>query len=234
MQCVDCDIELPEDAVFCHRCGARTNDDAVAGERHVDAIASHDDGGTDAGGQRLSARPGQLRSQVSGLMSTPDEQEHDLWEGGYSPKAMLGSWVAASVASVVIMLVVVVFPFAIPFAWLIAVAVVVLLWCWLGLLLVYRKLSVHYRLSSQCFVHKSGILRRVTDRIEVIDMDDVSFSQGIIERLVNVGSITIESSDRSHPRLVLLGIENVEDVSVKMDGARRKERMSRGLHIEAV
>ena len=50
---------------------------------------------------------------------------------------------------------------------------------------------------------------RTTDRIEVIDIDDVTFRQGMVERALGVGTIVIESSDRTHPRLVLAGIDNV-------------------------
>jgi hypothetical protein len=74
----------------------------------------------------------------------------------------------------------------------------------------------------------------VTDRIEVIDVDDVSCEQGIVERMLGVGTIRIQSSDRTHPELSLLGIENVRQVAELIDDTRRKERQRRGLHIEAV
>ena len=65
--------------------------------------------------------------------------------------------------------------------------------------LAYRKLTCKYRLTSQRFIHESGLLKRVTDRIEVIDIDDVSFEQRIVERIVGVGTVKVKSSDRSHP-----------------------------------
>ena len=66
-------------------------------------------------------------------------------------------------------------------------------------------------LTNQRFIHESGILRRVSDRIEVLDIDDITFEQGIIERLVGVGTIRVMSSDRSHPELLMYGIENVRN-----------------------
>ncbi len=65
-------------------------------------------------------------------------------------------------------------------------------------------------------------------------MDDVTFVQGIIQRMLSVGTIRVSSSDRTHPELVLLGIDNVEKVADLIDDARRKERRRRGLHIEAI
>ena len=108
------------------------------------------------------------------------------------------------------------------------------LWLFLGLLLALKKLNVHYRLTTQRLVHKVGILRRITDRIESIDMDDVRYEQGIIDRLLRSGAITIRSSDRTHPAIVLKGINDVHHVAQLMDDARRRERVRRGLHIESV
>jgi uncharacterized membrane protein YdbT with pleckstrin-like domain len=99
--------------------------------------------------------------------------------------------------------------------------------------LLYRKWSVAYRLTNQRFVHRRGLLAIRTDRIETIDIDDVAFTQGIIERMMGVGTIRLTSTDRSDPELILRGIEKVQEVASLMDGARRKERVRRGLHIEA-
>jgi hypothetical protein len=89
-------------------------------------------------------------------------------------------------------------------------------------------------LTNQRFIHESGILRRVSDRIEVLDMDDITFEQGIIERLVGVGTIRVMSSDRTHPELQMYGIDNVREVSGLFDDTRRAERRRRGLHIENI
>jgi len=103
-----------------------------------------------------------------------------------------------------------------------------------GLYVMYVKLSVHYKLTSQRFVHQVGLLNRVTDRIEVIDVDDVAFSQGLFQRLVGVGTIKIMSSDCSHSELFIEGIDQVAHVAGLIDDACRAERRRRGLFIEAV
>jgi hypothetical protein len=77
-------------------------------------------------------------------------------------------------------------------------------------------------------------LWRETDRIEAIDIDDVSFSQGPVERMLGVGSIRILSSDQSHPTMDLPGIENVRAVASLIDEVRRQERRKRGLYVESV
>jgi uncharacterized membrane protein YdbT with pleckstrin-like domain len=108
------------------------------------------------------------------------------------------------------------------------------LWVFLIGMLAYKKVSVHYELTNQRFIHKAGILKRVTDRIEVIDIDDVRYEQGIVQRMLGVGTIRISSSDRSHPELVLSGIDEVARIADMIDDVRRKERRRRGLHIESI
>jgi uncharacterized membrane protein YdbT with pleckstrin-like domain len=109
---------------------------------------------------------------------------------------------------------------------------VALVWIFFLARLGWRRMSVKYELTNQRFIHEEGVLRRVTDRIEVIDISDVTFEQTLFDRMFNVGTLRIVSSDRSHPELRLVGIENVREVAHMMDAARRKERLRRGLHID--
>ena len=164
-----------------------------------------------------------------------EEPEEDAWEGGYSGKAMIGNWLAAAFISLLVG--VLIFRFEQLREGnhskyiLLGIAAV---WVLLGFMVLYRKMNVHYHLTTQRFIHRSGILTRVSDRIEVIDIDDVTYYQGVIERLVGVGSIKVNSSDRTHPELWLRGIENVQEVADLLDDLRRKERRRRGLHIESI
>ena len=167
----------------------------------------------------------------------PEEDEEVLlWRGGYSGRAMYGSWMLAGLFSLAVAIVVIgilsKLPLATRFALFAGISGIA--WLSLGASLIYRKLSVRYELTSQRFVHKAGILVRRTDRIELLDVDDVTFTQGIIQRLFAVGTILIESSDRTHPHLELEGIANVEQVYNVIDDARRLERRRRGLHIENI
>ena len=108
---------------------------------------------------------------------------------------------------------------------------IILPWLYFFMVLCYRRMSVHYLLTTQRFIHESGILRRVNNRIEVLDMDDITFEQSLFERLAGVGNIRIMSHDRSDPELVLRGIDNVPEVTRLIDDARLAEpppRSARG------
>lgn len=162
--------------------------------------------------------------------------EEKLWSGGYSPRAMLGAWISCAIATVLIFVggYFVRLPTELDrrVVWGVVVALVVAMWGVAAFTYLYRRFSVRYELTSQRFIHKHGLLVRTTDRIELIDVDDVAYTQGLVERMLNVGSIKILSTDLSHPSLRMIGIENVSKVAGLIDDARRKERRKRAVHIE--
>ena len=162
------------------------------------------------------------------------EAEQQLWHGSYSPKAMIGKWAFAALVTLIAIVACVLIPDPSGITWLVAGVIVVGIWLFFLGYLIYERLSVEYTLTNQRFVHKKGILRRVTNRIEVIDIDDVTFEQGIVERMFGVGTIRLLSSDTSDPKLTLRGIDNVQHVSNLIDNARRDERRRRGMYIESV
>ena len=162
-----------------------------------------------------------------------NEPESQLWSGRYSHLAMIGTWALGAVATVGGLVVGLLANLG-GNGWLAIVAAIALLWLGLTGLYAYRRWSVYYTLSDQRFVHSAGLLWRTVDRIELIDIDDVTYRQGPIERAFGVGTIEIVSSDRSTPELELPGIAEVREVADLIDDARRKERRSRSLHIEAV
>ena len=220
MQCSACGADTLEEAIFCAKCGHKLKDDGAAPDQQAVPATAPASGSM---AQRIKSAAGPADGD-------DDEEEVSLWKGGYSARAMLGGWVTAAIVSFVLIAVLIFF----LAAWFVLIPLIFLTWIYAACVLAYRKLSVYYELTTQRFIHKSGILRRSSDRLEVIDIDDVTYTQGLIQRMVNVGTIRITSSDRSHPELVLIGIENVRVVADTIDDVRRKERRRRGLHIEAV
>ncbi|HTN76977.1 MAG TPA: PH domain-containing protein [Pirellulaceae bacterium] len=213
MKCPACAAELASGAVFCHLCGAKTNDPTAV--------------------QPAVTPPpvGDMASPRTGLGGARrDDPEVELWQGGYSTKAMLNSFIGMGLLSIALIAGGIFFPVAL----LPCLGVLALLWVFMFAVLLYRRMNISYRLTSQRFFHQTGILTRTTNRIEVIEMDDVTFSQNLFERLVGVGTIKITSSDSTDPVLVMTGIDNVQEVSEIIDKARRKELTRRGLRIESV
>jgi membrane protein YdbS with pleckstrin-like domain len=208
MRCSACQTDLPAAAQFCPRCGKPV------------------------GGNSNSPTPAdQMRAAQSAAAAAPDV-EQELWHGTYSAKALVGWWVAAALVTVLGPVLPLMVPH--PAAWGLYLVGVLLLWGWPALYLLVVRLSVEYTLTTQRLIHKQGLLHRVTNRVEVIDIDDVSYSQGPIERLLGVGTIKLLSSDVSDPQLILRGIDDVQRVATLIDNARREERRRRGLYLESV
>lgn len=174
-------------------------------------------------------------TRKTGDLSEPEER---LWIGSYSAKAMYADWLAAGAITAVLAVVLIIVgrntELGVSKALLILLGLIVFIWGGLGLLLAYRRLSVGYELTNQRLIHHKGLLKRVIDRIELIDMDDVTVEQGIVERMLGVGKIRISSSDRTHPQLKLGGIDDVKRVADLIDDVRRTERRRRGVHIETI
>ncbi len=226
MPCGACGSDVPTDSVYCPKCGKRLHFD----EPRTPAQATADNLPLE-NGHGAQERTAQQRFQdtATGKRATGGGEE-ELWQGGYSGKDMVGSWILAGIASIALIVASVLFSNYI----LVFLPLLGLIWLCIACLLAYRKLSVRYRLTNQRFIHKVGILRQVTDRIEVIDIDDVTFEQGLVQRLVGVGTIRVTSSDSTHPELLLRGINDVKRIADLIDDVRRQERRSRGLHIEAI
>lgn len=209
--CIACGSTLPDGAAFCPQCGAAQEPAAV--------------------------RPQALRPAKApvrrGFKTVVEEPEHELWRGRFSPKGMIDTWAVVTVLSVIL-------PIggfiATPpvIGWVLVALVVFALWLIATGWLLYQRLGTEYVLTDQRFLHTSGILTHQTRRIEVIDIDDVTTRQSLLQRMVGSGTMELLSSDVSDPLLVLSGIENVRDVAQRIDDARRRERIRRGIHIESV
>ena len=236
MKCQRCGAAVTPESDFCQKCGAPLK--AAAGAKGdkpgppntTQPVAGAAAGSSGAGVEESSGQGGGFSRRGRG----PDPPEQVLWEAGYSPKAMVGSWAVAAVVSVIVLVLTIIFWGSLaPWGWVPLVGIALL---WLALLawLFYTRLNVHYRLTNQRLFHERGVLRRETNRIEVINIDDVAFNQGIFDRMFGTGRIEITSSDRSDPVLKLEGIDDVHRVSDLIDGARRAERLRRGMSIEAI
>lgn len=170
------------------------------------------------------------RGPATPVTATSQEPERELWSGSFSPKGMYGSWAIATVITIVGIIAAALIPLpAVLIAVLIAVPII-----WVVLVGQFLSLrwGVAYKLTSQRFMHEQGILRRVHNRILLIDIEDVTFVQRLMDRMFNVGTITLISADISDGKLVMSGIDNVEHVTNLIDDARREERRKRAIILQ--
>lgn len=230
MKCQVCNAEAPAGASFCQHCGAKLP--------MFDEPGRASDAGT--GGETLAPpaetapEPPAAAQHATGdghrHAGVRDVPEETLWEGSYSPKAMLGLAVGCAVLSFVLLVVAIAYASG-AFRMVLLLSIVVL-WIAAAGWLAAKRLGIRYKLTTHMFYHQRGVLTRVTDRIELIEVHDVTYQQGLFERMVDVGAIKVESSDRTHPVFFVTGVEHVEQVAQTIDKARRSEQVRRGRRID--
>jgi membrane protein YdbS with pleckstrin-like domain len=87
-----------------------------------------------------------------------------------------------------------------PAAIVLAILAIVLPW------LVTR--TTRYRITNYRIDFERGVVTKKIDTLELWHVDDISFEQGLLDRIMNVGSIKILSNDRTTPKLDLHGLPN--------------------------
>jgi membrane protein YdbS with pleckstrin-like domain len=195
----------------CSQCGA----EAPAGA----AFCSQCGAQLGEGGARM--RPG------GGSDSANSAPEHDLWSGAYAPMAMMGPFIGAALLTIIGMIAA---SFAGPVGWMVVGIGAALLFGYLVILLLYRRMSIRYRLTTQRLLRDKGVLTRTGDHLLVVNIDDVTVHQTIFDRMFGLGMIELNTKDKTTPVLKMLGIENPRHVADMIDEVRRTERNRRGLY----
>ena len=175
VECPSCNQTVADNAIFCPKCGARLADAAHKQDLDAPEPASATGDSSPGGGAATNATP-PAAHPASGRFAPPgrdaDDEEQLLWEGGFSGRAMLGSWSIAFGITLVAIAVAVIAGFQYRYQ----IALVVILIAWLVPLarLAYRKAA--------------DVARRL-DRALIIAADTVAECNGLI-----LGKPT----DRSH------------------------------------
>jgi membrane protein YdbS with pleckstrin-like domain len=216
MKCDACGADVTAGAAFCSHCGARMGE-----------------GGSEVAVEDRSAKIARLTARGDGG-SGKHPVEEELWSGTYSPKALIGPTILVALMSVVAIALVALFSGGDAGVWIAVIIGLALVWLVLALVMLYRRMTVRYRLTTYRLFHEIGLLSRTRDRIEVIDINDVTLTQGVIERLFGVGTIHVVSSDVTHGTLHMPGIEDARRVTDLIDDTRRAERHRRGLFMENI
>jgi membrane protein YdbS with pleckstrin-like domain len=170
-----------------------------------------------------------------GWVATPSGagREELLWEGGPSPRLLAREIPAIVWAVVVVPLAIVLLPRGlriiaglhrdlritvaeqggtIRFV-VIAVAVGLAVFRLGQIGLRYARLrATKYRVTNQRLTVESGLFSKRVDDVDLRSVEDVALEQSALERLLGVGRLSIVSSDRSRPRLDLLGILSPREV----------------------
>jgi uncharacterized membrane protein YdbT with pleckstrin-like domain len=127
--------------------------------------------------------------------------------------------------------------------WIAVVAVALVVIACLLIHSQYKRMAVHYRLTTHRLVLQKGILNRTDERVLLVDIDDITVRQGMIERMFDLGTILLRTSDetakeqapdpnvRGKGLIRMEGIESPRQVGDLIDESRRAERTRRGVYM---
>ncbi len=110
-----------------------------------------------------------------------------------------------------------------------------LLWLMLGWQIVRARLGHLYELTNRRLFVNTGFFRRRRDQIELLRVQDVYVKQqGLFYRLLNVGTVVIESSEERLPVHYLAGVSNPKNLMDLIWHHARKERDLRSVKVDEV
>jgi membrane protein YdbS with pleckstrin-like domain len=203
MFCPRCQTSLPEGSAFCNKCGAST-----------------------AGGPPA---PAPAPTPLGAAPAGPQEPEEELWKGRFSGKAKAHLWILWGLLSAGLLSlwfrVLTPDQRAYPATKWVFVGVAVVPFLHILWSIVVLKSGVRYRLTNYRLLRETGLLSRDINEIELLRVDDVSVHQNLLQRIFNVGTITvIAPSDQLYPSLKIIGIKNPIEVKELIRTHMRRRR----------
>ena len=115
-------------------------------------------------------------------------EEKTVWLGTPSQVVNLGSFILLGL-----------------FFWLV-IPLFVILWKWLVVK------NTKYELTTERLRMRHGVFNKKTDELELYRVRDYKFDQPFFLRIFSLGDIILQSSDKSHPHVVLQAIRNGEEL----------------------
>ena len=119
-------------------------------------------------------------------------QEEHVWTGSPSQVINLGYYIFFGI-----------------FFWLVF-PLIIILWKWLIV-----KNTV-YELTTQRLRTRYGVLNKKMDELELYRVKDYKLEQPFFLRLFSLGNIIIETSDKSHPIVLIHAIPDAEGIREKI------------------
>ena len=93
----------------------------------------------------------------------------------------------------------------------------------------YLVASTRYRLTTQRLFAQTGLIAKNLEEVELFRVKDVTLSQGMLDRMLGTGTVTVLSTDDTAPRLELAGIRDPLAAKEALRTAFRAARQREGM-----
>ena len=162
------------------------------------------------------------------------EPETNVWSGRYSPFADGLSWLLWAIfAAVAVYASLNWLPLTERWQKYVYWGAVLLPAVLIGFTSLVRRISVRYRLTTHRLFKEVGIISRKISEIELMRVDDLTVTQNIVQRIFDVGVVTLLTSDATDPRLEIAGIRHPVDVKEQIRTQVQKRR-ARTVNLESL
>lgn len=94
-------------------------------------------------------------------------------------------------------------------------------WLFFGLPLTFTK----YVLTSKSLQLNRGFFTTTEDDLLLFRVMDVSVRRSLFQKMAGLGTLTVQSSDKTNPRLVIKNIKRVREFKQALDERVEKERL---------
>jgi membrane protein YdbS with pleckstrin-like domain len=144
---------------------------------------------------------------------TPPDQEVVYYEGRpllRADQAKAAFWLLVGIVLIALPILASVFEWDWWHGWMTVICIVFALLAIVLPWLIIR--STRYRITNYRIDFERGILTKRIDTLELWHVDDIKFEQGLLDRMMNVGSIIVLSNDKTTPRLELHGVPNPRQI----------------------
>jgi uncharacterized membrane protein YdbT with pleckstrin-like domain len=132
-------------------------------------------------------------------------EERTVWFGTPSQVVNLGSFVLLGL-----------------FFWLV-IPLFVILWKWLVVK------NTKYELTTERLRLRHGVFNKNTDELELYRVRDYKLQQPFFLRIFSLGDIVLQTSDKSHPHVVIKAIPNGEELREQLRTYVEKCRTRKGV-----
>jgi len=94
-------------------------------------------------------------------------------------------------------------------------------WLFFGLPLTFTK----YVLTSKSLQLNRGLFTTTEDDLLLFRVMDVSMRRSLFQKMAGLGTLTVQSSDKTNPRLVVKNIKHIKQFKEALDERVEKERL---------
>ncbi len=215
--CPSCGVEVAAEARFCSQCGVALQAGSAAAQptgSPPPAVAAAAAAAPQGDGQAVAA------SRTEPLwIGWPCRKRH-LPRLAIALVLAIGGAIAAAAGAV---------PLAI-------VSGLALLWLlWIAGQMLLDPIRLRYWVTIDRLFIRRGILARTVDQTELIRVDDIRVSQGLIDRMLGIGNVeVVAQTDRTDGNATLLGVSEPMKVAEIIRENMRNLRQRRGMYIENV